>query len=63
MPIMSGYDAIKEIREIDKTIPIIAQTAYGYTNDKERLLKLGCSDYLSKPMSQDNLLKTISKYI
>lgn len=63
MPIMSGYEAIKEIRKIDKKIPIIAQTAYGFSDDEKKLLDLGCSDYLSKPIFKDDLLKTISKYI
>lgn len=63
MPIMSGYEAIKEIRKFDDVIPIIAQTSYGFSNDKTKLLELGCSEYLSKPISKDELLKTISKYI
>lgn len=63
MPIMSGYDAVKRIRELDKDIPIIAQTAYALTNDKQNLLSIGCSEYIPKPIDNNELLSTISKYI
>lgn len=61
MPIMSGLDAIKEIRKSDKTIPIIALTAYAMAEDKEKALAAGCSDYLSKPISKEILIETIQK--
>jgi len=63
MPIMDGYEAIKKIREIDKHIPIIGQTSYALEIDKNKLMELGCSDYLSKPIDKNLLLSTISKYI
>lgn len=62
MPVMSGYEAITKIRETDRTTPIIAQTAYALTNDEENLIELGCTDYISKPISKEKLLNTISKY-
>jgi len=63
MPVMSGYEAIQKIREIDKNIPIIAQTAYGFSDDKQKLIDLGCSDYISKPIFKNDFLKILSKYI
>jgi len=63
MPVMDGYETIKRIRKIDKNIPVIAQTAYAISNDKDKLIQLGCSDYISKPIKKDELYSIISKYI
>ena len=63
MPIMSGLTATKEIRKFNKTIPIIALTAYAMAEDKEKALAAGCSDYLSKPISKEILIETIQKAI
>ena len=62
MPNMSGYDVLKIIRETDKEIPIIAQTAYVSLNDENKLLKQGCNEYLSKPIDLDNLISILNKY-
>ena len=63
MPLMSGYEAVKKIREINKKIPIIAQTAFAGTDDKELILDTGCNDYISKPIDKDLLIRTIGKYV
>lgn len=63
MPLMSGYDAVKEIRKINKEIPIIAQTAFAGTDDKELIMDTGCNDYISKPIDKDLMIKMIGKYV
>ncbi len=63
MPIMNGIEATKEIRKTNTSIPIIAITAYAMMTDKEKALTIGCTDYLSKPVQRDLLLKTINEYI
>jgi len=63
MPLMSGFEATKKIRKINREIPIIAQTAFARTEDKELILNTGCNDYISKPINKDLLLKTIGKYV
>jgi len=62
MPNMSGYEVIDIIRENDKSIPIIAQTAYVSSTEKDKLLKQGCNDYLSKPINFDELINILNKY-
>jgi PAS domain S-box-containing protein len=59
MPIMSGMEATKEIRKFNTTIPIIALTAYAMTEDKDKALAVGCSGYVSKPISKNILLESI----
>jgi PAS domain S-box-containing protein len=62
MPGLTGLDATKQIREFNKTIPIIAQTAYALTGDRETALQAGCNDYISKPLNHNQLQKIISRY-
>jgi CheY-like chemotaxis protein len=63
LPVLDGYTCTKMIRDSGKKIIIIAQTAYGLTGDKERLISSGFDDYLIKPISQRQLLEKISTYL
>jgi PAS domain S-box-containing protein len=60
---MTGIDATRQIREINKTIPIIAQTAYSLAGDRESILEAGCTDYISKPVNSSKLLSMVDYYI
>lgn len=63
LPDMGGLDATVEIRKKFKEIPIIAQTAYAYPHDKERSLKAGCTDYITKPIKIGELMVKLEKYL
>ena len=63
MPGMGGYEATRQIRQFNKEVIIIAQTAYGLSGDREKAIDAGCNDYLSKPIAKDELLALIRKYI
>lgn len=63
MPLMDGIEATQEIKEIDSKIPIIVQTAFTMSSEKEKSFKAGCDDYISKPINLKELLATVSKYI
>lgn len=63
MPEMNGYEAIQEIRKFDKHLPVIVQTAYSMSGEKEKSFKAGCDNYISKPINQKELLATMNKYI
>ena len=62
MPEMNRYKATQQIRQFNKEIVIIAQTAYGLSGDREKALKAGCNDYISKPIKRKELLALIHKY-
>jgi two-component system, cell cycle response regulator DivK len=62
MPEMDGLTATKKIRLVNTDIPIIAQTAYAMSEDKNKCLNAGCTDYLTKPINHRLLLATIDKY-
>lgn len=63
MPKLNGYEAIKRIREFNKEVIIIAQTAYGQVGDKEKAIEAGCNDYISKPVMRNDLIKIIEKHL
>ena len=58
---MDGYEATKVIRESNRNIPIIAQTAYA--DDGEKAIKCGCSGIISKPFDKKGLFEVISEFI
>ncbi|WP_395051643.1 response regulator [Flavobacterium sp.] len=55
MPEMNGYEATKQIRQFNKKVIIIAQTANAFTSDKIKAIDSGCNDYISKPINMDIL--------
>jgi len=62
MPDINGYEATKQIRQFNKDIIIIAQTAFGLSGDREMAIEAGCNDYISKPISKDELLMVAQKH-
>jgi len=63
LPRMNGYEVVNRIREHNTTIPIIAQTAYTMRGDREKILKTGCTDYISKPIEEEALLNKMRHYL
>ncbi len=62
MPEIGGYEATKQIREFNRDIIIIAQTAYGLSGDREKAIDAGCNDYIAKPIDKVKLQTMIQKY-
>jgi PAS domain S-box-containing protein len=62
MPEMGGYEATRLIREFNKDLVIIAQTANGMQSDREAAIAAGCTDYISKPINIKDLGALIQKY-
>ncbi len=61
MPVMDGYTATRLIREVNISIPIIAQTAYA--EDREKALKNGCNGLISKPFDKKTLLLIVKQFL
>lgn len=62
MPEMDGYEATRLIRGFNKSVIIIAQTAYGLWGDREKAIGAGCNDYIAKPINKDTLRTLTQKY-
>ncbi len=66
MPRMSGHEAARQIRNIehdDGRIPIIALTAHGLADERDKLIASGINDYVGKPISQPQLLQVLQKWL
>lgn len=64
MPEMDGYETTAMIRQDDQCvhIPIIAMTAHSMRGDREKCLRAGMDDYVSKPIKPEDLLTMIKKW-
>ncbi|MBV5315486.1 MAG: PAS domain S-box protein, partial [Prolixibacteraceae bacterium] len=62
MPEMDGYEATALIRQFNKEVIIVAQTAFVQSGIRETALKAGCNDYVSKPIAKRKLIEILHKY-
>lgn len=65
MPRMDGLEVMRQLRAETRfaTVPIIALTAHVMAEDKERCLRAGATDFLSKPSSMSQILSMIATYL
>ena len=65
MPNMDGYETAEKIRSIPKfmNLPLIAVTAKAMTGDREKCIKAGASDYITKPVDIDQLLSLLRVWL
>ena len=63
MPVMNGLEATKAIKEKHPDLPILALTANAFDSDRQLAMDAGCNDFLSKPVSSEECLETIKRYI
>ena len=62
LPEMDGYEATRQIRQLNKDVIIIAQTGHGFIDDKTKAIEAGCNEHLSKPVTKKELLSLIQQY-
>ena len=63
MPVMDGIEATKIIKRMRPELPIIAQTAYTYNDEKNKITSIGCDDYLVKPLDYAKLNEILKIYL
>jgi signal transduction histidine kinase/CheY-like chemotaxis protein len=63
MPEMDGYEATRQIREFNRKIPIIAQTAFVLEQELKKCRDAGCNDYLTKPIDIKEFFEKIDGFL
>lgn len=66
MPDMDGLEATRAIRAMPGErgrVPVVAMTAGAFNEDRERCLRAGMDDYLSKPLARAELLRTVDRWL
>lgn len=63
MPEMNGLDAAKILREKYPNLPIIAQSAFAFDDDKKKAIEHGCTDFIAKPFTKKQLMEVIQKHV
>jgi CheY-like chemotaxis protein len=63
MPVLDGYEATRLLRAEKVTTPIIALTAHAMADERIECLRLGCDDFISKPIDWDKLLRMIEAMV
>ena len=59
LPGLDGWEATRQIKAANKTIPIIALTAHAMASDEQRAKEAGCDDFDTKPVELARLLEKI----
>jgi CheY-like chemotaxis protein len=59
MPVVSGTDTLKIIRERHPDVQVVAQSAHALVGDRERFMKEGYDEYLPKPFTTEQLEKVL----
>src|SRR5438046_9396315 len=62
-PVVEGYRATEALRQAGYRRRIIALTAHAMEGERERCLGAGCDDYLSKPISGEELLMVVQRHV
>ena len=63
LPGINGYEATKLIKAHYTNIPVIAQTAYALSGEREHSISEGCDDYISKPIKKEVLIEILKKHL
>ncbi len=63
MPVMNGYEAFEKINEVLPHMPIIAQTAHASEADRDKILSMGFTNYITKPLDKELLLSMVHQHI
>ena len=63
MPVLDGYETVRQLRDRGFTEPIIAVTAFAMPDDRDECIGLGCDDFISKPIQWDRFMAKLTRLL
>jgi len=63
IPFVNGIDCARQIRKVNRSIPVVMVTAYYTRESKEEALLAGCNEYILKPVIPEKVLSILEKYL
>lgn len=63
IPFVNGIECARQIRKVNKNIPLVMVTAYYTRESKEDALLAGCNEYILKPVVPEKVLSILEKYL
>ena len=63
MPVLDGYEAVRQLRHRGFAEPILAVTAFAMSEDREECIGLGCDDFVSKPIEWDRFMAKLTRLL
>lgn len=63
MPVLSGWEATRQIKKFRKNLPVIALTAYALSDEEEKSYEAGCNGFLTKPVRPNTLITELKKFL
>jgi signal transduction histidine kinase len=63
LPEMDGYNSARKIKQLNGSIPIIAQSIFTAEHEQGKAMEAGCYDYISKPIQLNQLIEILKKYL
>ena len=63
MPLMDGYEALAEIKKMRPELIVIAQTAFAFKEDQDKVMQAGFDGYISKPINKVELYELLAKHL
>ena len=63
LPVMDGYEATRQIKQLNPNIPVIAQTAHALSEDRKHCLEAGCDEYMAKPIDKYKLYAMMARFL
>jgi CheY-like chemotaxis protein len=63
MPEIDGFEATRQIKQLNPNVPVLAITAYAMSGDEDRIIAAGCDGYISKPINKKSLINKMSEFI
>jgi len=63
LPVKTGYEALKEILEINPELPVMSYTAFALPHEREKSITAGFVDFIPKPIKAEILMPMLDKYL